>query len=66
MTYNTMTELHDMERGSVQGEFHNQVVGSLSYVGVTRFVFHVLQLLWIRFPQQNFCCISKCTMMLQR
>ena len=31
----------------------------LRYVGVIWFVFHVLQLLPIRFTQQNSCCISK-------
>ena len=29
------------------------------YVGIIWFVFHVLQLLSIRFTQQNLCCIRK-------
>ena len=37
-------------------------VGSMRYVGVIRFVFHVLQLLLIGFTQRNLCCISISTM----
>ena len=36
------------------------------YVGVIRFVFHVLQLLPIRFTEQNLCCIGKSTMKYQQ
>ena len=35
---------------------------ALRYVGAIRFVFHVLQLLPIRFTQQHSCCISKYVM----
>ena len=34
----------------------------IRYVGVNWFVFHVLQLLLIRFTQQNSCCIRKSSM----
>ena len=36
--------------------------GCLRYVGVVWLIFHVLQLLLIRFTQQNSCCISMYTM----
>ena len=35
---------------------------TLRHVGVIWFTFHVLQLLSIRFIEQNACCISKSTM----
>ena len=38
------------------------LIGRLRYVGVTWFLFHVLQRLVIKFTQQNLCCISKSTM----
>ena len=37
-------------------------VVQLRYEGVMWFVFHVLQLLPIKFTQQNLCCISKSIM----
>jgi hypothetical protein len=40
----------------------NSYCNLLRYAGVIWFVFHVLQLLLIRFIQQNSCCISKSTM----
>ena len=36
-----------------------QTSGNIRYVGDIWFVFYFLQLLMIRFTQQNSCCISK-------
>jgi len=33
----------------------------IGYVGVIQVVFHVLQLLPLRFTQQNLCCTNKST-----
>jgi hypothetical protein len=38
-----------------------QIPAHLTCVGVIRFIFHVLQLLLIRFTQQNLGCISNST-----
>ena len=47
------------------GESPN-ITRSIRYVRVIWFIFHVLQLLPIRFKQQNVCCNSKSTMQHQQ
>ena len=41
---------------------HVVTIHCVRYMGVTHFVFHVLQLLPSRFTQRNLCCISKFAM----
>ena len=49
-----------MLRAQQRYDHMDQVI--LKICGVIWFLSHVLQLLLVKFTQQNFCCISKSTM----
>ena len=55
----------DLSHEGIPLRFHlnvNDCVEHFRSVGVICFVFHILQLMWITFTQQNSCCNSKSTM----